>query len=226
MTQRHDWLFQKEDDFYHQAEIQVDFYDQNKEFLEILSADVLNLKAEFQKYKSSYELYLAGNKSATKPDTIKRNEQRKKVIELLRLFYNLYVRLNPKIKSDVREANYFPVFDNQKTSIHVPEAAPDFEIDFSVSPVHKIAFGKFNTKNKITRGLPLGATGVEVRRKMGVEQKPLAEDMEYYGVAARSPIKIVYATHFSGTKVWYAIRYYNEKGEYGLWSEVKSAIIN
>jgi len=226
MTHYSDWVFHSEDRFYHQAETQVNYYDENQEFLEIPSAKVTNLKAEFQKYKSDYELYLASNKSATKPDTIKRSNHRKVITNLLRDFYNLYVRLNPKVKDEDRAANYFPVFDTQKTSVHVPELAPEVEIEVTTHLWHHVLFGVKTSDNNVERGLPKGASGVQIWRKVGVDTQPLLSEMEFVTETSKSPYKFIYSDVDFGKKVWYVLRYYNFKGEFGPWSEIKVALVN
>ncbi|MDR1724806.1 MAG: hypothetical protein LBR28_00225 [Bacteroidales bacterium] len=227
MTYSKDWIFRKEDDFFHQAEVQVDYYDQQKEFLEIPSATVTNLKAEFQKYKSDYELYLASNKSATKPDTIKRNMHKEVVIGLLRDMYNLYVRLNPKVKNDDREANYFPVFDTKKTSLHPPLEPPVFEVKAMGHGLIELAFGYNMTDGgKLSHGLPKGADGVAIHYFIGDVEPTTADKMLSWGVDTRSPIKMIFGAENESKRVWIAMRYFNVKGEYSLWSDIKSLVIN
>jgi hypothetical protein len=116
--------------------------------------------------------------------------------------------------------------DTTKTPIHVPNTAPDLEIDFATHLRHFIIFGKYNSQGKITRGLPKGATGVEIWQKIGGDEPPTYDEMTFLGEESKSPFMVEFSAEHFGQKVWYAVRYYNFKHEYSAWSAIKMALVN
>ncbi|MDR0790876.1 MAG: hypothetical protein LBO06_08825, partial [Bacteroidales bacterium] len=99
-----------------------------------------------------------------------------------------------------------------------------------LSDYHLLHFGKFNTSGKITRGLPKGAHGVEIKRLISHDPffvMPEIKAMETLGLASKSPKKVDYRSReMVGARAYYVVRYFNDRGEYSAWSQVKSAIVN
>jgi hypothetical protein len=166
----------------------------------------------------------------TQADVVAKNTAKKALIAIMREFYKRYIVGNTTITDEQRNQYNFPIYDKIPTPVPVPNTPPDFVIDFALSGLHCLHFGKFNTENKMTRGLPKGAHGVEIRRLVIRGESPLLdpepEEMELVSLASKSPKDIRYNKNSKGSKVYYALRYFNDRGEYSLWSAVQMAIVN
>ncbi|MDR1848205.1 MAG: hypothetical protein LBR17_08870 [Bacteroidales bacterium] len=144
----------------------------------------------------------------------------------IRNIVNQYIRNNPAATPELLVEFGLNVPDTTKTPIHVPNTAPDLEIDFATHLRHFIIFGKYNSQGKITRGLPKGATGVEVWRKIGGNETPAYDEMTFLGEESKSPFMVEFSAEHFAQRVWYAVRYYNFKHEYSAWSAIKMALVN
>ncbi|MDR0790416.1 MAG: hypothetical protein LBO06_06440, partial [Bacteroidales bacterium] len=168
--------------------------------------------------------------TSTSADVAAKNDAKKALIAIMREFYNRYVIGSPTMTNEQRKTYEYPVRDTEPTPVPVPVDGPDVEIDFSHSGAHFILFGKYNTGGKITRGLPKGAHGVEIRRLIQDGDAPLIEPepnaMEQLTLASKSPHEVVYDRASKGLKVYYVLRYFNDKGEHSLWSKTAVAIVN
>ncbi|MDR1847377.1 MAG: hypothetical protein LBR17_04595, partial [Bacteroidales bacterium] len=144
----------------------------------------------------------------------------------IRNIYNQYIRFNPAATPDLRAALGLHIPDTTKTPIHVPNEAPAIEINFLTHLRHFIIFGHYNSLGKILRGLPKGATGVQIWQKIGGDEPPTYDEMTFLGEESKSPFMVEFAAEHFGQKVWYAVRYYNFKHEYSAWSAIKMALVN
>ncbi|MDR1725415.1 MAG: hypothetical protein LBR28_03380 [Bacteroidales bacterium] len=141
--------------------------------------------------------------------------------------YNLYVRLNPKVKAEDREANYFPVFDTKKTPLHTPLEPPVFEVKSMGHGLLELSFGYNMTEGgKLSHSLPKGADGIAIHYSIGDDAPAVQDKMLLWNVETRSPIKMIFGAENEGKKVWITVRYFNVKGENSLWSDIKSLVIN
>ncbi|MDR0789524.1 MAG: hypothetical protein LBO06_01875 [Bacteroidales bacterium] len=222
-----DWITGKEADLLAQA-------DANEKYFISLGSQFS--PTELQRFKAAVTAFKNGYTKAqdknnvTHAEITAKNLAKKALKAIMREFYANYVYGNPKITADTLEQYQFPVHDKIPTPVPVPQTPPDFVIDFALGGLHKLFFGKFNSQNKITAGLPKGAHGVEVRRlTVPSETPPLdpdPEEMEFLNLASKSPFDVHYNKNSRGTKVYYAMRYFNDRGEHSEWSSVQMALVN
>jgi hypothetical protein len=184
---------------------------------------------KFQRDLEQYLQYLLDIEQgdASKMKKKLRNEMRAKLTEQIHMIRDMYLKYNKEVDDAMWVDLGFLVLDDTKTPVQVPKIVPDVEIDFSTHLRHYIIFGKYNSKMKIVKGLPKGASGVQVWRYVGGDTPPAYEEMEFLGEESKSPYEVEYKTKDWAEKVWYAVRYYNVKGGgFGPWSLIKVALVN
>ncbi|MDR1724849.1 MAG: hypothetical protein LBR28_00440 [Bacteroidales bacterium] len=184
---------------------------------------VADLQTDYQQLKDCQNEIISGNH--TKMQYEMRNMVRKRLEHSIINVRDNHLKHNPNADNSIWVDFGLHVPSKTKSAIHVPEEAPHFEISFRRSE-HELHFGKLVGTSEIKRGLPHGATGIEIKRKIGGEAPVSPNDMDFYGVESKSPVRIVYDTTFTAQKVWYVMRYYNFKGEYSLWSDIKLGVVN
>ncbi|MDR0790047.1 MAG: hypothetical protein LBO06_04545 [Bacteroidales bacterium] len=223
----HDWIKLKEADLLLQAGANEKYF---------ISLGSQFSPTELQRFKAAVTAFrtafakTSDKATSTRADVAAKNDAKKALIAIMREFYKKYVIGNTTMTNEQRETYEYPVYDTEPTPVPVPRTAPNIKIDFAQSSSHLVYFGKFNTEGKITRGLPKGAHGVEIRRFVVKGEPPQTtpdpEDMEVVGLATKSPKEVRYNKNAKDTKVYYAVRYFNDRGEYSLWSDVVLAIVN
>ncbi|MDR0790881.1 MAG: hypothetical protein LBO06_08850 [Bacteroidales bacterium] len=193
------------------------------------AAELQRFKAAVTAFKTAFAK-TSDKATSTMADVKAKNDAKKALKAIMREFYNRYIIGSPTMTNEQRETYEYPIRDTEPTPVPVPRTAPNIKIDFAQSSSHLVFFGKFNTEGKITRGLPKGAHGVEIRRFVVKGELPQVtpdpEEMEVVGLATKSPKEVRYNKNAKDTKVYYAVRYFNDRGEYSLWSDVVLAIVN
>jgi hypothetical protein len=111
----------------------------------------------------------------------------------------------------------------QTTSLETSDEKPFAVIDISNRLKHVLGVGN-QTITGTSRAKPSNAVRAEVWRKLG--DPPSGDsDVEYVGLATRSPFTIEYAADESGKTAHYMMRWVGSDGEKGSWSETESATI-
>ncbi|MDR0789705.1 MAG: hypothetical protein LBO06_02795 [Bacteroidales bacterium] len=217
-----DWIKIKEEEIRIQATNNYEYYSQSEA---VSDEDKARFDAALTKYTATL-LKTSEVSLRTRVDVIAKNIAKAALKAIMREFYRKYVIGNTTMPNAKRLEFEFPVYDTKPTPIKVPIDPPHIEIDFSFHGAHMLYFSKFNTLNKVTRGLPKGAHGVEVYRHIGGDLIDNYGDFEFIGLESKSPMKIIYSTSLVGTKVWYAARFFNVKGGVSGWSKIKMALVN
>ncbi|MDR1847708.1 MAG: hypothetical protein LBR17_06280 [Bacteroidales bacterium] len=154
-----------------------------------------------------------------------RNVARDVLKALIREITQQYIRHNPDVNVGQLNMLGLQAYDTERTPIHVPMISPYVHVEVGTNFWHYVFWGQEITGQKVKGGLPEGATGVQIWCKMS-ETQPTYEEMEFAGNFTKSPHVFTYSSTDRKKTVWYAIRYYNAKGEVGPWSIMIPAIIN
>ncbi|MDR0789315.1 MAG: hypothetical protein LBO06_00810 [Bacteroidales bacterium] len=192
------------------------------------SAELQRFRAAVTAFRTAFAK-TSDKGTSTSADVKAKNDAKKALIAIMREFYNRYVIGSPTMTNEQRETYEYPIHDTEPTPVPVPRIAPDMDVDFSQRGSHLVYFGEENSKHKIVRGLPKGAHGVEIYRLISHDSLPIMpeiETMEFVGLASKSPKEFLYKSSETGSRVYYVVRYFNDRGEFSLWSKVVMAIVN
>jgi hypothetical protein len=83
----------------------------------------------------------------------------------------------------------------------------------------------YRDKNKLGIGKPKGVHGVEIRHEILDEPPKDWDQLRNSSFDTRTPAQLVFKGEDRGKTVYFALRWENNVGEKGPWSEIYSAII-
>lgn len=103
-----------------------------------------------------------------------------------------------------------------------PQSRPVAEIDTSEPLRHTVKF--YDTDMEV-KGKPAGVRGAEIFCKVGGEATMNEDDYRYLGTDTRSPYLAVHKPADVGKQAHYLLRWINDRGESGAWSNPVTATI-
>jgi hypothetical protein len=154
--------------------------------------------------------------------TLEKNDAKKDYNSTLRDFIQGQLIRNTMVTDADLRAMGLPIHDRIPTPVGPPKTRTETEITFPQIMEHFLRVRDSESKRAAK---PPHVIGFQVYRLIGGKAEPAYEDMQFVGMATRSPYTVTYASEQRGQLVFYATRWVNTRGETGPWSEIVSAII-
>lgn len=154
-------------------------------------------------------------------DTGGKNSAKKAAAAVIRPFVNQYLRF-PPVTGEDRTALGIPNHDRIRTPIPVPPEGPELEL--AVKGIRQIHV-HFWEKGSGGKARPYGYDGAVVYWLVRSEAPSRPEELIASTLATRTPSILEFDETQRGSRVHVALRWQNEKGELGPFSEIHSAII-
>ncbi|MBI4723051.1 MAG: hypothetical protein HY769_08705 [Candidatus Stahlbacteria bacterium] len=182
------------------------------------AAIITKVTTEYATWKTGYDAYLLLLNQMIGA-TATKNNRRGTSESAIRDAVNL-LQPNPAVTDDNRGLLGITIRDTEPSPIGAPTDTSGISIDFADRLRHTVHWGP-NPMNERENGKPIGVYSAEIRMK--VDTMPTGpEDMEFVAIDTRSPY-VANMQDMAGKIVYWRVRYLNNKGEPGPWSEVISA---
>jgi hypothetical protein len=172
------------------------------------------------KFEDAYAKSLDPNKGVV--DTAEKNRSREVFEKALRSFIKAFLLYSPFVSDKDRDEMQLPVHDTTPTPTPPPTTFPQYSIDTSIPSRLYVHFWDEESKR---RGKPKGVHGAEVRWEMREEAPAKAEDLSASDFATRSPRAFSFTGDQQGRRVYFCLRWENNRGEKGPWGAIISAVI-
>jgi hypothetical protein len=147
----------------------------------------------------------------------------KQFIEVYRLLYNGYLRSNPLVTDTDLVAMGLP---KHPTGAKTPPSPPDTVIE-STADTSKIGIIGINFRDKNEKGTakPKGVRGAEIAYAILDTPPTDWSELIHSAFDTRTPAELTFSGNDRGKTLYYALRWENNVGQKGPWSEIYSAII-
>ena len=132
------------------------------------------------------------------------------------------VQTTPSVTDAQRSSLGITVRQTTSVPIGTPTSRPVVEVDTSEPLRHTV---KFYDNELDGKGKPEGVKGAEIWVKIGGEANMNEDDYRYLGTDTASPYLAVHKPENTGKQAHYLLRWVNQKGDYGAWSNAASATI-
>jgi hypothetical protein len=172
--------------------------------------------------------YTAWSKTAgphTKVDTEAKNDAKKAAEQAARPFVNQYLRFPPVTNED-RTAMEIHNPDLIRTPIPAPDTRPEFA--FFLKDIRRIGVDFWDQGQGGPGGgkaKPYGYQGAVIYWLVSAAAPADPGELTNSVLATRTPHVLEFAEPQRGQTVYLALRWQNEKGEKGPWSEIQSTVI-
>jgi hypothetical protein len=173
---------------------------------------------QFQTAKAKAELPNAG-----KADRLARRDRAEDVSKALRSFVNSNLRFNEAVTDEDRVQLGLTIPDDEPTAEGEPGTMPvvdliDTAIILRIILHYKDMYGKSRRK-------PAGVHGVEIVWAILDTPPTSTSDLIHSEFSTRSPHTFIFDENQRGKTVWFRLRWENNRGQKGPWSELSSAIV-
>lgn len=179
-------------------------------------------------YAAWYTAYSKTFGPHTPVDTEGKNDARKSSEHTVRAFRNQYLEFDPVTNED-RTAMGIPNKDTTRTPIGVPQTRPEF--DLKVKDIRQVNVDFWDQGSGATAGgghskaRPYGYSGAVINWLISDAAPARPEDLTGSALATHTPYTLSFSETDRGKTVYIALRWQNEKGEKGQFSEMQSTII-
>jgi hypothetical protein len=187
----------------------------------IASTQFSLLSTPRQRWTTAYAAY-KNPITRTPGITQEKSDARSAYEPVLRLFIQGQLTHNALVTDGDLRSMGLPVYDRTPTEAKVPDTRPELEVMFPQIMQHSLKVRDSESKGS---GKPPHVMGYEIWRRIGGETNPTYDDMQFVGLATRSPHVLVYTSVERKQTIWYALRWVNTRGEVGPWSEIVSATV-
>jgi hypothetical protein len=152
-----------------------------------------------------------------------KRDSRKVVEKFVRQIIGEYLTKNHLVTNADREFLGIPIHKTTRTPVPVATEYPGIEIDTSI--IRQIIIYFFPLGHKRSEAKPDGQKSVEIH--WAISDIPVIDTGELTNSAidTRSPFTIIFQGHERGKTVYFTLRWLNNRGEPGPWSEIVDAII-
>jgi len=169
-------------------------------------------------WKERYELTLHPH---TPAQTVGKNDARKRTEKIVRPFVQSF--LYWKAVSDEDRTNMeLPNRDMEPTPQHAPSKIPEIETDTSVIRRLRFRMRDFGSKSWAK---PEHVHGMDFRWAALAERPSHVDELKNIVNATANPIVLDFDEADRGKRVYFAVRWVNNTGHGGPWSDIESAII-
>ncbi|MDR0487056.1 MAG: hypothetical protein LBG91_02290 [Treponema sp.] len=172
-------------------------------------------------YAGWYTAYALTFKPHSKVETLGKNNAYKKASKHLRKFINQYLRYPPVIDED-RRAMDITVHSQVKTPVNVPSEYVEFF--FRVTGPRQVKIF-FRVMGSLSKARPYGYRGAAVCWLVSGKPAVSVDELVKNDTASRTPYVMNFTDAERGKTVSAAMRWENEKGGKGPWSEIQSTIV-
>jgi hypothetical protein len=174
-------------------------------------------------YSAWYTAYAITLKPHTPQDTKEKNRVKESGKKLtLRPFIKAYIRYHPAVTNADRDAVGVPNDDTVRTPIGVPKTHPLFDIQVKDIRALNLLFHDEGTES---RAIPYGFDGAVIYWLVADAPITLTKALTNSELATRSPHTLIFGDEDRGKTVSFAMRWQNETGKKGPWSEIQSTIV-
>ncbi|MDR2809489.1 MAG: hypothetical protein LBB84_02890 [Tannerellaceae bacterium] len=151
----------------------------------------------------------------------RKNEARHALVEKIRGMAAFRLQ-NPILTNADRLLLGLHVHDTKPTTIPVPTTRPNFEL--KVTDVRRIAV-HFHDQDSAGRARPYGVNGAVVYYDVLDAPPPHPDALSRSLLATHTPYTLEFVEEERGKAVYVALRWQNEKGQKGPWSEIESTVV-
>ncbi|MDR1126587.1 MAG: hypothetical protein LBL06_00505 [Treponema sp.] len=160
--------------------------------------------------------------SYTKLDMQVKNEKKKQLIYLEKVFVRNNLQNNDAMTDNGRTALRIPIHNNKHTPVPAPDCIPEIEIE---TPHLRTVRIRFRDQHAARWGKPARVHGLECVWAL-METPPVkVSDLLHSEFSTRSPLELVFEEDERGKKVFFAARWETGAMKKGKWSDIFSAII-
>jgi hypothetical protein len=150
-----------------------------------------------------------------------RNMLQARAVEVLRAFINQFLRFSPVNKTDLIEMG-IPVHDKIRTDHTVVTEEVDFVIQVASQRELSVEFWQ---KGQTHKAKPHGYDGAVLEWDL-LDAPPANQDeLTHHTMASRTPYPLHFTEEDRGKRVYVALRWQNERGILGQWSDIKDAVV-
>jgi hypothetical protein len=179
---------------------------------------VAELDAVYAAFSNAFDLAVAQH---TPVNINKRNEAQEKAVKVLRALVNQYLRFPPVTSSDRIEMG-IPNHDTIRTDHTVVTEEVDFVIQVASQRELSVEFWQ---KGQTHKAKPHGYDGAVIEWDL-LDAPPADQDaLTHHTMASRTPYPLHFTEEERGRRVYVALRWQNERGILGQWSDIKDAIV-
>jgi hypothetical protein len=148
---------------------------------------------------------------------------RKELEKALRQAIGEYINHNHLVTDEDREAMGLPVYKSGRTPSPVATSYPDFDVYSGT--IRRLGVEFYDQGQKKSKAKPAGQHGAEI--KWGIRDTPPASinDLTNSAFDTRTPFTLEFDETQRGSTVYFCLRWENNVGVKGPWSEIQSAII-
>jgi hypothetical protein len=161
--------------------------------------------------------------NAGRADRLDRKEKAVTVSRAVRDFVNENLRYNRTVTDEDRVNLGLTVPDEIHTPSHEPDTMP-VVVTIDSSVIMRITL-HYRDSHRVSRGKPRGMHGVEIRWCILAASPSTTAELIYSEFSTRSSHTFVFEENMRGKTVWFRLRWENNRGQKGPWSELYSAII-
>jgi hypothetical protein len=166
---------------------------------------------------------VAEHPNAGKADRLNRKEKAAAVSKAVRVFVNAFLRFNENVTDEDRVKLGITVPDTTPTAQHEPSTMPLVTlIDSSI--IMRIIL-HYRDSMSAGRAKPYGIHGVEIWWAILDVPPVTTADLIHSEFSTRSSHTFIFDENQRGKTVWFRLRWENNRGQKGPWSELYSAII-
>ena len=158
----------------------------------------------------------------TKATVSTKNELRKAFEAEIRRVVKSYITYNPAVTDADRDNMALPVHKTTHTPAPVPSAAPEFRVDTSV--IRRLTV-HFQAQGSKTKAKPAGVHGCEVKWAILPAQPATMDELIHSSFDTNSPLTLEFGEPERGKSIYLCLRWENNRGEKGPWSDIAMAIV-
>ncbi|MDR0603626.1 MAG: hypothetical protein LBG80_04905 [Bacteroidales bacterium] len=150
-------------------------------------------------------------------------EAEKDFIKVYRLLYTGYLKKNPLVTDEDLVSMGLPKHPSgTKTPPTPPTTVPEATVDTSIPATVNI---NYRDKNEKGIGKPTGVHGVEIRWAILNTHPSDWDELTNSSFDTKTPATLVFKGEQRGKTLYFALRWENNVGQKGPWSDIYSAII-
>jgi hypothetical protein len=179
---------------------------------------------EGEKNTYAQKLDVANADATRTPLNILEKNLAKKVLDKhIRRFVKSYLINNPLLTESDLKMLGLPIHKTTRTPAPVAETAPSFGINSG--SICRLIIHFYESDGEHKRAKPAGQHGAEIRWMISDVPMDDANELIHSSFDTRTPFTLEFSGHDRGKTVYLALRWENTRGQKGIWSEIRKAII-
>jgi hypothetical protein len=188
-------------------------------FPEEVFQELMTLRNMFSEKLTTAEAPATRTKAAVQA----KNAARKVFEKRLRQAIKEYLTYNHAVTDEDRDDLGLPIHKSGRTPSPVATSYPDFDVNSGT--IRRLGIEFYDQGQKKSKAKPAGQHGAEI--KWGIRDTPPASinDLTNSAFDTRTPFTLEFDETQRGSTVYFCLRWENNVGVKGPWSEIQSAII-